>query len=301
MQEVLITGANGALGSATARVLLARGVPVRLACRRLLSAERTRAALLAIGAPPELTRVAQLDVSELASVRRLASEFERGSVGGLVCNAGIQLVRGTRRTADGLEETFATNHLGHFLLARSLLPALAPGARVVFVTSNTHDPRRCTGMPAPRLEDLAAVASGDAFADERAELAGRRRYTTSKLCNVLCAYELGRRVKASRWQIEPVAFDPGLMPGTGLAREYGPLASWAWHHLLPAVTSLLPNVNSVSTSAARLAKVMMRELDGDYISNGRAVRSSLASYDQDLARRLWDISSSLAGIPSALA
>jgi hypothetical protein len=74
-------------------------------------------------------------------------------------------------------------------------------------------------MPAPALADLGAVASGAAFADESRDLAGRRRYTTSKLCNVLCAYELGKRVKASPWQLEVVAFDPGLMPGTGLARE----------------------------------------------------------------------------------
>jgi hypothetical protein len=71
--------------------------------------------------------------------------------------------------------------------------------------------------------------------------------------------------------------------------------------LLPAATAVLPNVNRVATSAARLASVIMGELRGDYISNGRAERSSLASYDAQLASRLWDLSSSLAGVPSALA
>jgi len=296
MNPVLITGANGALGLATARQLLARNVPVLLACRRLESAHAARQQLNAD------VQIAELDVSDLASVRRLASTV--GPLGGLVCNAGIQIVSDTRRTPEGVEETFATNHLGHFLLARSLLPALDPGARVVFVASNTHDPRRCTGMPAPQLADLEAVASGDAFAGESTELAGRRRYTTSKLCNVLCAYELAKRLPGSRWSgLQVVAFDPGLMPGTGLAREYGPLASWAWRNLMPAATGLVPNVNTVTRSAARLAAVVQGELaaQGGYVSKGKLERSSAESYDPELARKLWELSSNLAGVPSALA
>lgn len=291
MNPVLITGANGALGLATARQLLARNVPVVLACRRVESALAAREQLNAD------VQVAGLDVSDLASVRAL----KVGPLGGLVCNAGIQIVSGTRRTPAGVEETFATNHLGHFLLARSLLPALDEGARVVFVASNTHDPKRCTGMPAPQLADLSAVASGDAFEDESTELAGRRRYTTSKLCNVLCAYELQKRLPGSPWSsLQVVAFDPGLMPGTGLAREYGPVAGWAWRNVMPAATALLPNVNTVRKSAARLAAVVTGELAGRYISNGKSERSSAESYDERLARKLWELSSRLAGVPSAL-
>lgn len=296
MNPVLITGANGALGLATARQLLARNVPVLLTCRRLESAYAAREQLDAD------VRVAELDVSDLASVRRLAASA--CPLGGLVCNAGIQIVSGTRRTHAGVEETFATNHLGHFLLARSLLPALDSGARVVFVASNTHDPKRCTGMPAPMLADLHAVASGSAFAEESADLAGRRRYTTSKLCNVLCAYELAKRLPSSPWStLQVVAFDPGLMPGTGLAREYGPVASWAWRNVMPAATAVVPNVNTVNKSAARLAAVVLGELasEGGYVSKGKLERSSAESYDQDLARELWELSSKLAGVPSALA
>lgn len=297
MDPILITGASGALGQATARALLARGVPVWLACRRLESARALVARLHAEGVPERLARAIQLDVSDLAAVRALRP----GTLGGLVCNAGLQIVSGTRRTASGVEETFATNHLGHFLLARQLLPALRPGSRIVFVASNTHDPRRCTGMPAPDLSDLRAVASGEAFSEQANELAGRRRYTSSKLCNVLCAYELSRRLKASAWpELDVVAFDPGLMPGTGLAREYGPVTSWAWQNVLPALRVLWPNVNSASKSGERLARVVLAELPGAYVSQGRSERSSEASYDPDLARSLWELSCSLAGVPSAL-
>jgi NAD(P)-dependent dehydrogenase (short-subunit alcohol dehydrogenase family) len=288
MNSVLITGASGALGQATARALLARGVPLLLACRSQHSADALGRSL----ASP-LVRTLALDVSDLEAVRALRV----GALGGLVCNAGLQIVSGVRRTERGVEQTFATNHLGHFLLARTLLPALQPGGRVVFVASNTHDPRRCTGMPAPDLGDLRALAAGEAFAHEAPELAGRRRYTSSKLCNVLCAYELARR---TRQDVKVVAFDPGLMPGTGLAREYGPAASWAWRNVLPALGAILPNVNSAETSGERLARVVLGELEGDYISNGKLTRSSRQSYDAPLAGALWELSSELAGVASTL-
>jgi NAD(P)-dependent dehydrogenase (short-subunit alcohol dehydrogenase family) len=297
MKRVLITGANGALGLATARALLAREVPVLLACRQIEKAHQAAASLRRGGVRAELIHALELDVSDLDAVRNV----DVSPLGGLICNAGVQIVRGTRRTERGIEQTFATNHLGHFLLARSLLPKLEPGARVVMVASNTHDPRKCTGMPAPDLRDVQAVAAGTAFADEAEASAGRRRYTTSKLCNVLCAYELAKRVRESPWSsVDVVAFDPGLMPGTGLAREYGPLLSWIWHQVMPAMIALWPNVNRVETSAERLARVVLGELRGDYVSNGKAERSSSASYDADLARSLWELSSQLAGVPSAL-
>ncbi len=294
MNSVLITGANGALGVATARALLARGVPVSLACRKLASARQTAQQLQLPGGPE--IRTLELDVSDLDAVRRL----DLGKLGGLVCNAGLQIVSGVRRTAYGVEETFATNHLGHFLLARTLLPALEPGARIVFVSSGTHDPAQWTGMPAADLHDLDGVVSGAAFSHESNELAGRRRYTTSKLCNVLCAYELTRRLARLDARIEVSAFDPGLMPGTGLAREYGPVLSWLWRYVMPLMQAFWPNVNSAKKSGERLARVVLGELRGDYISNGKAQRSSRASYDGELARALWERSSLLAGVPSAL-
>jgi NAD(P)-dependent dehydrogenase (short-subunit alcohol dehydrogenase family) len=213
-------------------------------------------------------------------------------------------VTGTRRTPAGLEETFATNHLGHFLLARRLLAAIEPRGHIVFVSSGTHDPKQRTGMPPPDVSDLDAVARGTAFASEAPSAAGKRRYTTSKLCNVLCAYELARRLGAARGASAPrvSAFDPGLMPGTGLAREYGPVARWAWRAILPVLT-LAPNVNSVGTSARRLADLATGALDvptAAYVSEGRAQRSSAASYDEGLATALWDLSSSLCGLSPSL-
>lgn len=302
---VLITGASRGLGLETARVLAGRGVPVVLACRRPDAGLVQRE--LGPGAP---ARAVGLDVGELASVRAFAGSLDAvapGGVAALVCNAGVQVVSGTRHTAEGLEETFACNHLGHFLLARLLLPRMAAGGRVVFVSSGTHDPREWTGMPAPRPDDIRAIADGTAFAGEPAGAAGRRRYTTSKLFNVLCALELDRRLGASAFAplgLSSVAFDPGLMPGTGLAREYGPGAQWLWRRLAPVATALLPNVNEVSTSARRLADLATSAshpgASGVYVSRGRIWPSSERSHDRALAARLWQESSALAGVPAAL-
>ncbi len=304
---ILITGASRGLGLEAARLLASRGVPLLLGCRTEDGAQRAKAAIVATsGGDESAIRTAALDVANLDSVRRFCALHAHERFEAIICNAGIQIVTETRRTRDGLEETFAANHLGHFLLTRLLSARpVQQGGRIIFVASDTHDPARCTGMPAPDTSSLTALADGTAFGSESLPIAGRRRYTTSKLCNVLCAYELQRRLvgaeKASSTRV--FAFDPGLMPGTGLARDYGPVARWAFRVLVPVLT-IAPNVNSVRTSARRLADLATGKLEtepGSYVSGGRPLRSSAASYDEELARRLWELSSELCGVSPALA
>jgi NAD(P)-dependent dehydrogenase (short-subunit alcohol dehydrogenase family) len=301
LRSVVVTGASSGLGLEVARLLARERFRVTLACRDRERGERARGDIVAsAGAAFDDVRLAALDVSDLDSVRRFAASAS--DMDALVCNAAVQILGRVRRNDDGIEETFATNHLGHFLLARLMLPAMRDGAKIVFVSSNTHDPKRWTGMPAPSVDDLAGLATGASFGDEPPAVAGRRRYTTSKLCNVLCAYELARRLGApspTSPAIRVYAFDPGLMPGTGLGREYGPAARWAWRNLVPIAAGALPNVNTVETSARRLVALVTGAAEatsGEYVSCGRVTRSSKASYDEDLARRLWELSSRLAGV-----
>ncbi|NVB38258.1 SDR family NAD(P)-dependent oxidoreductase [Pseudenhygromyxa sp. WMMC2535] len=303
--RLLITGATRGLGFETARILAQRGHSLILACRNKTSGDHAKDALAREGAA-EL-RVIELDVADLDAVSRtvaaLGATEALGPIDALICNAGVQLLGELTRTAQGLEQTFATNHLGHFCLARGLLGSLAAGGRIVFVSSNTHDPERWTGMPAPKLDDLRGVAEGSCFIDEPPAAAGRRRYTTSKLCNVLCARELARRLASDPRGRSAYAFDPGLMPATGLARDYGPVSRWLWHNLLPVAAKLVPNVNDVQTSARRLADLATGALDapsGAYLSCGRVTPSSKQSLDDDLARRLWALSSELSGLPESL-
>lgn len=115
---------------------------------------------------------------------------------------------------------------------------------------------------------------------------------------MLCAYELHRRTRDAPEAPRVVAFDPGLMPGTGLARDYGPAARFLWRYALPLLTAVAPNVNRVATSAGRLVALVEEEAraSGEYVSRGKTARSSEASYEARRARDLWEVSSELAGL-----
>ncbi len=167
-----------------------------------------------------------MELSSLSSVRAFGQGFisreDLPPLRAIVCNAGLQVVGGTSYTEDGFETTFGVNHLGHFLLVNLLLKRLAAPARIVFVSSGTHDPKRRTGMSAPRYLGAQALAHPHEHPDpvEKSEAPGklgRRRYTTSKLCNVLCSYELDRRLRreglsTAKAPINVNAFDPGPCP-----------------------------------------------------------------------------------------
>jgi NAD(P)-dependent dehydrogenase (short-subunit alcohol dehydrogenase family) len=140
-------------------------------------------------------------------------------------------------------------------------------------------------------------------------LVGRRRYTTSKLCNVLCTYEMDRRLKewGTSTPDRPItvnAFDPGLMPGTGLARGYGPMARFAWNALGPVLLlSLRPfhvNIHSPEESGRALARLVLDpaldSVSGRYFEGLKEIRSSEESYDEAKAAALWDQSAELVGL-----
>jgi NAD(P)-dependent dehydrogenase (short-subunit alcohol dehydrogenase family) len=291
MKTAIVTGGNAGLGLACARhIARDPGWRVVLACR---DETRGRDAAAAITAATGNSNVESgaLDLASLASVRAFAAGCDR--IDALVCNAGLQIITGRTTATDGFETTFAVNHLGHFLLANSIAPRIPAGGRIVFVSSNTHDPKKWTGLPPPRLGDPLALARDDDSDGESPGHAGRRRYTTSKLCNVLCAYEMHRRLGG---RVAVSAFDPGLMPGTGLARDYSAAARFAYRFVLPLLL-LLPNVNSVEKSGRRLARLAIDPIydgiSGKYFSRGRDTRSSLESYDEAKARALWEASEAL--------
>jgi light-dependent protochlorophyllide reductase len=294
-RTAIITGATAGLGLECARALLASDPKwhVVLAARDMA---RGADAVAAIGQPQRCT-VLELDLASLQSVRRCVDSLRSAALPPLrvvVCNAGLQVVSGSARTADGVEMTFGVNHLGHFALVHELLDDLSPPARVVVVSSGTHDPARRTGMPAPVYSSAADLAHPSDGADS---VDGRRRYTTSKLCNVLFAYELDRRLGHGTRGVNVNAFDPGLMPGSGLARDYPPMQRWAWRYLFPALR-VLPNVNSTRTSGRNLAVLAghtrFDSVTGLYFEGVRPVMSSVDSYDRDKAQDLWELSERLA-------
>lgn len=308
---VLITGANSGLGLECARAIRrdAPSLSLILASRDL---ERTTAVARDLAGPSSDVPVQAraLDLGSLGDVRRFAREMrEQISPGrwpplrALVLNAGIQVTRKTS-SADGYELTFAVNHLGHYLLTLLLLPLFETPGRIVFVSSGTHDPEERTGMPAPNLRDARTLASLDEEEDESPGAFGRRAYTTSKLCNVLCAYELSRRLESTGFSTMEApltvnAFDPGLMPGTGLARDYPGWQQMLWNTVFRALR-ILPNVNSTKASGDALARLVLdpelRETTRRYFQGRHPKPSSKESYDERLARSLWEESAELVGL-----
>lgn len=287
-RTALITGGTGSLGFRTAEAILAsdEGWDVVVTGR---TAPEDAAARLGPRASGR-----RLDLASLDDVRRAAKELP--PLDAVVCNAGL-LTTSTTWTADGIEATFGVNHLAHFLLVREVLPSMRAPGRVVFVSSATHDPARRTGFPAPDHASAAELAHPVERDGESPLRAGQRRYAASKLCAVQIVDEFARRTPPEVATF--TAFDPGQMPGTGLARDLPGFRRVVWRRVMPALT-LVPGINrhTARRSGARLARLVLDPTPTlRYVSNGRAARSSARSLDPELARDLWDTSVALTDQP----
>ena len=315
-KTVVITGGNSGLGRACARALLTASPPwhVVIACRDLKRAGTALETLREAAAPGAKVEAMALDLASLASVRAFSGELERRlkakdlpPLHGLICNAAIQGARVF--TADGFESTFAVNHLGHYLLVNLLLPSLVKPVRIAVVASGVHDPAQLEGvpvsMPVPAWNPTAALAKGDlgpaaAKDDAKADLG--RRYSTAKLANVYFTYGLAARLPEG---ITVNAFDPGLMPGTGLAREHSALGRLMWNFVMPKMLPLLrllvtKNIHTPEESGNALARLMtdpeLASTNGKYFEGLREIRSSIDSYDIGRTTELWEGSAALTGL-----
>ena len=317
---VVITGGNSGLGYACARTLLTASPPwhVVLACRDLGRANAAVETLRPAAVPGAQVEAMALDLASLASVRAFAAALKRRldagelpPLHGLVCNAAMQGARVF--TVDGFEATFAVNHLGHYLLVNLLLPALAKPARIAVVASGVHDPVQLEAVPsasvpppawnAPAL--LAKGEMGPAAANDTAAVDVGRRYATAKLANVYFTYGLAPRLPKG---IVVNAFDPGLMPGTGLAREYTGVMKFMWNFVMPKVIPLLrllvtKNIHTPAASGAALARLItdpvLASTNGKYFEGLKEIPSSVDSYDAGRADELWQSSAVLTGLAAA--
>jgi NAD(P)-dependent dehydrogenase (short-subunit alcohol dehydrogenase family) len=303
-QTFIVTGGNSGLGFQCARFIGADpGNVVVVACRDESKGREAQQRLESAGCN---ARFLPLDLASLESVRAFATLFRKAGLAplaGIVCNAGVQNIGQPTKTREGYEETFGVNHLGHFLLSNLLLPEIAEGGKIIFVSSGTHDPKEKAPLPEPRYEDARKVAADF----EPGRDAGLRRYSTSKLCNVYCTYEMASRLAASEdprlQSIRVLAFDPGLMPGTGLARTYPAVLRFLWNYLLPVLTLFQRNANMPSKSGKRLADLATdgaSTVTAKYYSDGKEKPSSDLSYDPGNAKNLWEVSAQMVGISPAI-
>ena len=263
----LVTGANAGIGYATAQDLAARGGRVYLACR---SREKGEAAAAAIAAAADSDRVQalRLDLADLASVRECAKEFL--AVGEplhvLINNAGVGGARG--RTADGFEIHFGINHLGHFALTQALLPLLRESApaRIVSVASDAH--YQAKGI---NFEALRNRTKG---------ITGLPEYAVSKLCNVLFAAELGRRLAGTG--VTTYSLHPGVV-----ASEIWRRVPWPARQIM--TRRMLTIQQGARTSLYCATSDDVAGASGKYYDNCREAEPSKL-VTPELAARVWEYS-----------
>lgn len=299
MKTVLITGATSGLGLAMARAIdRTEGFALVLAVRDEARG-RAVASSLRRGA-----HVMRLDVSSLADVRAFTDRWD-APLHALVNNAGVQLVGKDERTPEGIETTMATNYLGPTLLTLGLLPHLR-GGRVIGIGSGTHDPANRGasrfGFRGARLSTVAALARGEAETTV-ARQRGLDRYATSKLLVMLSALALAERHPGTRF----LTFDPGMVPGTGLARGGGIFVRIVWSTVLRWLVPLMQD----ASSEARSADALVWLLEADALENGAVydfrkrlgTRVSREARDARLAGRTHDETLAFLGerSPSSLA
>ena len=277
-QIVMVTGANAGIGKITARELARMGAHVIMVAR---SREKGEAALAEIKSTTGSSQIDLLlaDLSSQQSIRQLATDFQAryDKLHVLVNNAGAVFLK-RQESADGLEMTFALNHLGYFLLTNLLLDmikASAP-ARIVNVSSMAHQQGQI---------DFADLQNQKSYQ-------GFQVYSQSKLANLLFTYELARRLEGSGVTVN--ALHPGFV-ASNFAKNNGFIARLAMN--LAKLLRIAQTTDKGAETSIYLASSPEAALvTGKYFDEKKAIRSSHASYNEADARQLWQVSKQMTGL-----
>jgi NAD(P)-dependent dehydrogenase (short-subunit alcohol dehydrogenase family) len=279
-RTVLVTGATDGIGRATAEALSGLGARVGIVGRDRSRAERASEEIRS-AAGREAVDVFVADMSSQAEVRRLAEEVlaAHPRLDVLVNNVGGYWAH-RHTTADGLEHTFALNHLAPFLLTNLLLPRLTASgpSRVVTVSSGA--------------QTMGRIDFDDLQASHRYN--GQRAYSQSKLANVLFTYELARLTGGTG--VTANVLHPGVV-----RTSFGQEDSGRWMGLMfPVVRPFMRSPEQGAATSVYLASSPEVEgVSGRYFVGSRPKRSARRTYDEQVARRLWDVSLQLTGLRSS--
>lgn len=303
MKTVVITGANVGIGFSTARFLAANpDWHIVLACRNELKAKA------AIHDIRQMYRAAQisfapLDLFSLASVCRLPAalaSMQIPVIGAVVLNAGgvNTKAKSVELTEDGFERTFQLNFLGHFLLVNLLIENMSAPARIIFVSSDLHDPAatKMGKLMPPKYGPVEDLAHGTRTA---AGLKPMARYATAKLYAMMTAYELDRRMRQRGSAITVNSWSPGVVPTTQAGRGMNPIMK----RIITSrrfVNFMGSHLATEDESAQALGGLVMDPkysgVSGRYFDGFKEIPSSVESRDEAKARAVWDQSAKLSGL-----
>lgn len=275
-KTIVITGATSGIGEVAAVALAGQGARIIFTARNRERALATLKKLNAANsAAPHMYHLA--DLSLLADMKRVGAALaEEPRIDVLMNNAGA-LFNTRQETHDGLEMTFALNHMSYFVITNILLEKLkaTPGARIVSTASGAHRGAKLD------FDDLQSARS----------YRGWTAYSRSKLCNILFTRELARRLAASETTAN--CFHPGFVATRFGAQSGG---------LVEKLVGVAKNVGAISPEEG--AKTMIHlaaspnvtGINGEYFYKGRIDTPTKEARNDEDAKRLWDVSARLAGL-----
>lgn len=281
----IVTGGSRGIGKATALGLASHGAQVVVVCRDVTNGE-TAVAEIKRKSSNDAVALLLVDLSSQQQIKQFAADFtaKYDRLDLLINNAGI-VARERQLTEDGIEKTFAVNHLAPFLLTNLLRPLLkeTPGARIITVASQVHSQKI-----------------------DFDNLQGEKRfhklepYKQSKLANILFTFELARRLQGS--DVTANCLHPGVIR-TGLLDEYDYVrrSESAAGRVKGLLKRVIGSGGSSPAEGARLSLYLatspeVADVSGKYFSNGREARAADIAYDETVAAKLWQVSETLTGL-----
>jgi NAD(P)-dependent dehydrogenase (short-subunit alcohol dehydrogenase family) len=273
---VVITGATSGIGRIAAEKLAGQGARIVMIARDRRRAEETLERLRKVG-PGAAHRVHYADLSHVADVKKVGAEIDAAEprIDVLLNNAGSMFGR-RKITAEGLERTFALNHMSYFVLThylRESLVAAAP-ARIINTASNAHL--------------RASLDFGDLQTNNR--YVPTLAYARSKLCNILFTRELARRLAGTG--VVANCLHPGFVATNFGQRDAG-LFGWGLRLAMLFAARPEPGADTIVHLASSPA---MAAVSGRHFYNSREIEPSRAAQDDAVAARLWRESEKIAGL-----
>ncbi|KFK28924.1 hypothetical protein AALP_AA7G065800 [Arabis alpina] len=280
----IVTGASSGIGLETARVLALRGVHVVMAVRNTSSGAKVKEDIVN-QVPGAKVDVMELDLSSMESVRKFASEYNsaRLPLNLLINNAGIMACPFMLSKVN-IELQFATNHLGHFLLTKLLLETMKNTSReskregrIVNVSSEAHRYSYQDGVRLDKINDQPSYSS-------------MRAYGQSKLCNILHANELTKKLKEDGVNITANSLHPGGIM-TNLWRYFDSYLAGAVGAVAKYVLKTVPQ--GAATTCYVALHPQVAGVTGEYFSDSNIATPLPLAKDFELAKKVWDFSTKL--------